>query len=155
MEKRAFTPLHPESPSFQTEDEWHIKLESTEKPRLLGRGVTGFTLLEVLVSAVIVSVVMLGLANIFISGKTYIHSSRLRMAGGELGRTFMDPLQMDVNQTTWGTNNNCLTNGLNCPGAITIPPGGTQYAPDYSNRTPNYLGTTLTRVVVTITWQEQ
>ena len=39
----SFTPLHPESHSLQTGDEWQIKFESTRKPRPLGRGVTGFT----------------------------------------------------------------------------------------------------------------
>jgi tRNA threonylcarbamoyl adenosine modification protein YeaZ len=38
-----FTPLHPESPGFQSGDEWNIKLEQTGKPRLKARGVTGFT----------------------------------------------------------------------------------------------------------------
>src|SRR3990167_2192625 len=36
-----FTPLHPEGPAFQSGDEWQIK--SSRKPRLLRRGVTGFT----------------------------------------------------------------------------------------------------------------
>jgi len=40
-----FTPLHPESPAFQSGDEWKIKIKSSRKPRLLRRGVTGFTLM--------------------------------------------------------------------------------------------------------------
>lgn len=40
---QTFTPLHPKSPSLETRDERYIKSDLTEKPRHLGRGVTGFT----------------------------------------------------------------------------------------------------------------
>ena len=39
--KDTFTPLHPEGPAFQSEDEWQIK--SSRKPHLKRRGVTGFS----------------------------------------------------------------------------------------------------------------
>jgi tetratricopeptide (TPR) repeat protein len=38
-----FTPLDPESPAFQSGDEWNIKLKQKEKPWPLGLGLTGFT----------------------------------------------------------------------------------------------------------------
>jgi type II secretory pathway pseudopilin PulG len=67
MKKRAFTPLHPENPAFQNGDEWQIKIKSSRKPRPvtkdfcngtrpLGRGVTGFTLAEVLLIVVIAGI---------------------------------------------------------------------------------------------------
>lgn len=45
----GFTPLHPASPGLQTGDKWQIKIRSSEKPCPLRRGVTGFTLLEIIV----------------------------------------------------------------------------------------------------------
>jgi len=39
-----FTPLDPESPDSKSGDEWNIELKHKEKPRALGRGLTGFTL---------------------------------------------------------------------------------------------------------------
>ncbi|MFA4889868.1 MAG: prepilin-type N-terminal cleavage/methylation domain-containing protein [Candidatus Omnitrophota bacterium] len=64
--KRSFTPLHPKSPSLQTGEEWQVKFESTGKPRPLGRGVTGFTLIEVLIALSILAVSLVFLFNLFL-----------------------------------------------------------------------------------------
>lgn len=70
---------------------------------------SGLTLLEIIISIIILSVTMIGLASIFISGKRYILHARARMGGGELGKFFLDPLQADVREDTWGDPNNNLT----------------------------------------------
>lgn len=70
------------------------------------------TLIEVLVSVVILALVMAGMTNLFISGKRYVLHSRARMTGGELGKFFLDPLQMAVRQDTWINPNNPLANGI-------------------------------------------
>jgi Tfp pilus assembly protein PilV len=67
------------------------------------------TLLEIIVSIIILSVTMIGLANIFISGKRYILHARARMGGGELGKFFLDPLQAEVREDTWNAPGNNLT----------------------------------------------
>lgn len=61
------------------------------------------TLLEILVAVIILALVVTGLAGVFVAGKRYIQRSRSRMTGGELGKYFLDPLQNDVNQSTWDT----------------------------------------------------
>ena len=77
----------------------------------------GLSLVEILVSLVIMGLVMVGLVNIFISGKRWTLHSRSRITAGELGRYFLDPLQMDVRQDTWDQSpvdpppNNLLTIG--------------------------------------------
>ncbi len=57
MISRGFTPLHPESRSLQAADEWQIKFESTGKSHPLGRGVTGFTLIEALISTALMIII--------------------------------------------------------------------------------------------------
>ncbi len=84
---------------------------------------------------------MLGLTNLFVSGKRYILHSRARMTGGEIGRLFLDPLNMAVHQgeipvavggpspNAWGLANNPLTPGTYCcdthaaftAGGVTVP----------------------------------
>ena len=56
----GFTPLHPQSLGFQTQDKWKIKLELLEKAPPFRRGVTGFTLIEALVVSVIL-LILIGL----------------------------------------------------------------------------------------------
>jgi prepilin-type N-terminal cleavage/methylation domain-containing protein len=81
---------------------------------------SGFTLLEILVSALIMAIVMLGLANVFFAGKRYVIHSRSRIAATEIGKTFLDPLATQVrqvaNNTTatdgWDEANNSLRVGL-------------------------------------------
>ncbi|MFZ2603678.1 MAG: prepilin-type N-terminal cleavage/methylation domain-containing protein, partial [Candidatus Omnitrophota bacterium] len=51
----------------------------------------GFTLLEIVISSIILAITSVGLAGICISGKKYIAHARARMAGGELGELFLNP----------------------------------------------------------------
>jgi len=65
----------------------------------------GLSLLEIVVSTTLLALVTTGLANLFVAGKRYIAHTRSRMAGGELGKYFLDPLQMYVKQTDWNNTN--------------------------------------------------
>lgn len=71
----------------------------------------GFTIVEVLVSAMILAVILVGIVNVFITGKRLIQHSRSRMSGVELGKIFLTPLQDGVRVDTWGTANNPLQLG--------------------------------------------
>jgi len=59
----------------------------------------------------IFALIMGGLANLFVVTKRHILHAHARIAAGELGRYFLDPLQTHVRQDTWGTSNNYLTIG--------------------------------------------
>lgn len=63
------------------------------------KNIKALTLVEIVVSVIIMAFIMLGLTNLFITGKRYIVHNRARMAGGEIGRLFLDPLQMSVRQS--------------------------------------------------------
>ncbi|MBM3243721.1 MAG: hypothetical protein FJZ12_02670 [Candidatus Omnitrophica bacterium] len=115
------------------------------------------TLLEILVSVIILALVVTGLAAVFVSGKRYIQHSRLRMTGGEIGKLFLDPLQNFVRQDTWLNNplgNSSMTAGL------PNPPTGSSFSREY-NINPDFLGSSsdtskpnLTKVKTTINWSE-
>ena len=120
------------------------------KDTMRERNVSGMTLTEVLVAAVILALVLAGVANIFIAEKRYILHSRSRMSGGELGKIFLDPLQMDVRQDLWSTN--CLGSSSGCTSAAQII-NSISYTPAYTITDVGY-GTTLRRVVLQITWNE-
>lgn len=109
----------------------------------------GLSLLEIIVSAVIMSLLITGLANLFLAGKRQILHSRARMTGGELGKYFLDPLQMDVRQDQWGSN--CLSAGINCPGSQLIE--GLTYAPVYVINHDSPIAK-VNKVRVDITWNE-
>jgi len=101
------------------------------------------TLLEILISVIILALVVTGLANVFVAGKRYIQHSRMRMTGGELGKYFLDPLQMQVRQDTWATNP-LGTN--NITGAVVAG-----YTPTYTTTT---LPSNIKKVKVTVNWIE-
>lgn len=115
------------------------------------------TLVEIIVSTVILALTMAGIASLFIGGKKYVLHSRSRMAGGELGRLFLDPLQNDVSQQDWEDPNNCVNKGVGCPGQTSV--GDIQYTPYYTPPTyvkdSNNNDTTLRRVTVRIDWNEE
>lgn len=110
------------------------------------------TLLEIIVAVTILAITLAGLVNLFISGKRWILHSRSRMAGGELGKYFLDPLQMDVKQDEWS--NRCLGSGgtLNCP--LTQNLDNIQYSPTYNISNVEGTGNLIHRVTVDIAWDE-
>lgn len=110
------------------------------------------TLLEILISTLILAITIAGLANLYISGQKWLLHARSRMTGVELGKYFLEPLQMDVRQDTWNTN--CLGAG-NCPNqTISISEGpnvSRNYTASY-NVSLNSPIANLTKVKVNITW---
>jgi len=103
------------------------------------------TLLEIIISVMILSLVVTGLVNVFVAGKRFIQHSRFRMGAVEIGKQFVDPLQDYVRQDTWDTacfGNNSLENATN---------GTYKAAYLISNLSNN---TTLKRVKTTIYWTE-
>lgn len=106
------------------------------------------TLIEILVAALILAIVMAGLVNVYIASRRYVIHARLRMTGGELGRSFLEPLRMEVRQDSWGSN--CLSNSAGCPSSETIDNIG--YNSTYNIN--DVAGTNLRRVTVSIAWTE-
>ncbi len=70
----------------------------------------GFTLVEIIVSTVIFSLVILGMLGVFVAGNNWVIHFRERSTSAELGKFFVDPLQMDVRQDTWNQIGNNLLN---------------------------------------------
>lgn len=130
----------------------------------------GTTLLEVVVAAVLLALIMVGMANVLVSGKRWILHSRSRMTSGELGKYFLDPLQGSVRMDTWtdpSTNPLAITGGAlrYCDGigGHTQQPGG--FCPSSADRTLDSVPYSssynisdfdgVRKVVVTLSWPRQ
>ena len=116
----------------------------------------GLSLLEILISALILSLIITGLISIFVSGKRWVSHSRARMSAGELGKLFLDPFDNDIRADEWG--NNCVS-GLvaACPNPQTETIGSIQYDARYVSSpvaVPVPTNPPLRRVTVTINWNE-
>ncbi len=70
-----------------------------------------FTLFEVVVATLIFSLAMAGLIGIFVAGTRNVLHFRERMTGSEMGKLFIDPIQLYVRQDTWDASTNALTLG--------------------------------------------
>ncbi|MCX5695118.1 MAG: hypothetical protein NTW18_00420 [Candidatus Omnitrophica bacterium] len=73
------------------------------------------TLLEIIVSTIILALVMTGLINVIVAGRQLLQHSRNRMGAGEIGKRFIDPLQNQVRQDTWSSScfgTDSLTNSI-------------------------------------------
>lgn len=113
---------------------------------------SGFSLVEVLVAAVIFSLVIVGLMSVFISGNKHIIHTRERMTSTQLGKFFLDPLQTHVRQDTWASGNELSTAGLNKPGGSKVINNRTFTETHNVTVVP---GTNdLRRVTSRITWNE-
>jgi len=107
------------------------------------------SLLEILIASLILALVITGLLGIFIQGKSLSQHNRARIAAGELGKYFLEPLQMQVREDNWTAN--CLSNNSICDGVSETLNGITYNA---SFNTDAVVNTTLRRVNVTITWND-
>jgi Tfp pilus assembly protein PilV len=106
------------------------------------------TLMEILVSLVVLALVFLGLLNLFISGRKYLQHSQSRMVGSEFGKASLDPLQMEVRQDTWASN----SLGISTPVITSQVIDGLTYT---ATSTVSLVGTTdLRRVQTKISWEE-
>jgi Tfp pilus assembly protein PilV len=115
----------------------------------------GLTLLEIIVSTIILTLVITGIVNLFISAKRYTLHSRSRMTSGMLGGYFLDPLQSKyVRQDKWEDDTNCLSTGNCTDESAGILQGlDRNYTANYTV-TPNYNNTNLSKVTVSIIWNE-
>lgn len=121
--------------------------DNNKTPRC--RPARGFTMLEVLIAALLLSLVMLGLMNVFLGSKRYILGSRWRITAGELARYFLAPLTLNVSQNTWSTS--WLGSGGNYTSNITLD--GINYTANY-NVTQNFNLTNVSKVRLNVTWND-
>ena len=112
--------------------------------------------MEVLVSSIIFALVLIGLANLFVAGRRFLTHTRSRMAGSELGKYFLDPLQLQVRQDQWGQSGHCLSSDGAACGTPTSRVNNVDYEAEYLiGYGPGGLATTdVRKVVATITWEE-
>ena len=61
----------------------------------------GLTLVEIIISMVILAIIIGGIANLFLATKRHTLHSSFRMTAAGLGRYFLERLNLDVNQETW------------------------------------------------------
>jgi len=66
------------------------------------------SLFEVIVATVILSMVLAGMVSVFVASKRHVMHSRDRITSGEMGKLFIDPLQLYVRQDNWDTVSNAL-----------------------------------------------
>ena len=71
------------------------------------------SLLEILVSVLILSLIMVGTLNVFISSSNRSAMTSKQNVAAEAIKGLLDSRQMDVDQSQWGAN--CLGTG-SCPG---------------------------------------
>jgi len=116
----------------------------------------GLSLLEILIASLILALVITGLISVFVSGKRLLLHSRSRMAGGELGKFFLDPLENEVRQDLWG--GTCLSNDAFCGIQPPETLGPITYTADYNTSAvavPVPTNPPLRRATVTITWPRE
>jgi len=125
------------------------------------------TLFEIIVATVIFSLVMAGMVGVFVAGKRHVLHSRDRMTSSEMGKLFLEPLQLYVRQDTWDTVGNALNTGTtycNASGPFNsaCPSVASQRIVDSIDYTAQYEVSPVNaawvdsarRVVATVNWTE-
>jgi len=135
--------------------------------KIIGKNVyqNGFSLVEVVISALILSVVTTGLAYVLFAGKRQTLHSRARIQAVQLSKLFLSPLQLGVRQDTWASSSNPLypgtsycgvsgyTDRSDCPSAANRTIDGIVYNATYTI-TDNSPISNLRKVKIDIRWTE-
>lgn len=126
------------------------------KMALVLKAIRAFTLMEALVSTVLISLVLVGLGSVFLGGKKWMGHRRYQVTAAQIAKVFLGPLQMDVRQDNWGTATNCLSSGgENCSSyGSHAPIDGITYSGGYVISSPPVDGGNLRRVQLTVSWNE-
>lgn len=130
------------------------KILRKNKPAVAQKAIT---LMEILVSLVLMSVVLVTLSNVFISAKAGLKHSGADISAGILGRLVLDPLQKQVRQDTWDLPNNTLSvENPHWYGNDTVNNIKFVYRGNISNVTlaDNVTNTGLRRVILKVQWNE-
>ena len=114
------------------------------------RNLAGISLLEIIVSLMILALVLVGFSNVFVVSRGYMAHSRSRVSASQLGTVFLEPLNNAVNQSNWDQAGNPLSAQTVVRAPVTI--SGVAYTPSYV--IDNITSTTLRRVKVDISWNE-
>lgn len=123
------------------------------------------TLIEILISTVVLALVFLGVLALFVSGRKYLQGNQLRMDAAELGKTVIDPLQMQVRQwrrdssdqwvADWDQESNQLKISHRISANYSQPATGITYtATSDVYQVPNDSAGILRGVKTKITWNE-
>lgn len=118
---------------------------------------TGVTLLEIIISMLILSLVMYSLVSLFVVSKKFVYHSGSRLIASQYAKiAFEEPDQIAVTADRYLVNSNCLYNTSNCL-PVSYYQNGVFYNITYatsavSNATTG--ATDLRKVIVNITWYE-
>lgn len=63
----------------------------------------GVSLIEILISCVIIALLVSGLGSVFVAGSRWIMNIHAQTAAKEIGRLFIDSMQRHVRQSDWDT----------------------------------------------------
>lgn len=120
---------------------------------VVAKRATGLTLLEILISLMILATVLVGLANLFTVSRRYTQHSRSRMTATEVGKYLLSPLQNEVREDTFDSTGK-LVEGNSTGEAVTLD--GISYNSTFNITNVSGLpsGGTLRKVNVTISWNE-
>lgn len=113
----------------------------------------GLTMLEIMVSMVILGIIVAGLANVFIASKKIVLHSRNRIFAAELAKYMLAPLSSSIVYSNWSSASNCLLNqGVCSTTPPPVRPSGISFQPSWSVSDP---GDPLVRKVkLTMGWNE-
>lgn len=124
----------------------------------------GLSILEILVSSLLLALVITGLANIFVAAKRYIFHSRARVTAVERVKSCLEPLQMQVAQSSfvpdpgdpslWLWNPSTFGPWLDNSTVTTYSPGYSILPMDLDSD-PDTRTSEINRVDLTINWDER
>jgi prepilin-type N-terminal cleavage/methylation domain-containing protein len=115
----------------------------------------GFSLLEIIISLVILGLTLLGIFSVFIAGRRYTERSKRKLVSLNIARQVVEKIKEDVRQDTWNTGSNKLSVGTQNVSSIYSAPANFN---DWSGTVECVVGgvgsTGLRQATIKVKWTE-
>lgn len=118
---------------------------------------TGLSLLEIIISLLILSLVMYGLTSLFVASKRMTYHSSSRVLSMDAAKYFFEDAGLAVTADNYTADQNCLYNDGSCVSNANITYNGIRYNITYHTENvtnSTSANTTLRKVVINVTWDE-
>jgi len=115
----------------------------------------GFSLLEIVISLIILGLTLAGIFSVFIAGRRYTERSRRKLVSLNVARQVIEKIKEDVRRDTWASSTNRLSTGSHdAAGIYTAPVDFSDWQGTVTYQVGDAGTSGLRQATINVSWNE-